>query len=310
MRLKKISYSFLSLLLIILFHALVIAEDCPKKYNISVCALFKNDADHLKEWIEYHKGLEIEHFYLYDTGSDDAYKTILQPYIDNEIVTLVHWPAELCRQCEDIDDCKWALASQIPAYENAVNFTAKEETEWLIILDINENLVCSEYPLKDLLRKYHEYSGITCSSFFYDAPLQENYNENINLLKALELKPALEKSAVKMFFKPSDAEGFMWPPYQCRFRENQVTTEISPKELWIDRYTRRKETSLTAKQRLERKKTILRKSQENEFNSNSLSNYNLNLSNSKNLAPSRPQPMYQKLPEYLKKLIHNNKEID
>ena len=26
-----------------------------KKYNLSVCALFKNEAGYLKEWIEYHK---------------------------------------------------------------------------------------------------------------------------------------------------------------------------------------------------------------------------------------------------------------
>ena len=37
-----------------------------KKYKISICGIFKNESCFLKEWIEYHEILGVEHFYLYN----------------------------------------------------------------------------------------------------------------------------------------------------------------------------------------------------------------------------------------------------
>ncbi len=50
-----------------------------KKYSITICGIFKNEASYLKEWIEYHEMIGIEHFYLYNNNSDDNYRDILQP---------------------------------------------------------------------------------------------------------------------------------------------------------------------------------------------------------------------------------------
>ena len=33
-----------------------------KKYQVSICAIFKNEAKYLKEWIEFHKIIGVEHF--------------------------------------------------------------------------------------------------------------------------------------------------------------------------------------------------------------------------------------------------------
>ena len=38
-----------------------------KKYKLSICAIFKNEANYLKEWIEYHRMVGVEHFYLYNS---------------------------------------------------------------------------------------------------------------------------------------------------------------------------------------------------------------------------------------------------
>ena len=63
-----------------------------KKYNVAVCAIFKNEEPYLKEWLEFNHIIGVEHFYLYNNNSEDDYQTVLQPYIDNGLVTLIQWP--------------------------------------------------------------------------------------------------------------------------------------------------------------------------------------------------------------------------
>ena len=88
-------------------------------------------------------------------------------------MTLIHWP-EALRYQDDNDAHRWALSTQVPAYENAVNFLARDETKWLVFVDIDEFLVCSEGNIKDLLKKYDDYSGVSFSSDFFDAAILEN----------------------------------------------------------------------------------------------------------------------------------------
>jgi len=62
------------------------------KYRISLCLIFKNEAPFLKEWLDYHLSIGIDHFYLYNNNSDDDYMDIVKPYVDKGIVTLIEWP--------------------------------------------------------------------------------------------------------------------------------------------------------------------------------------------------------------------------
>lgn len=93
-----------------------------KKYTLSICAPFLNEAPFLTEWIEYHKMLGVDHFYLYNNGSTDNYLEILQPYIDEGIVTLVEYPG---RQV------------QILIYKDFFKKYA-HETQWVGLIDIDE----------------------------------------------------------------------------------------------------------------------------------------------------------------------------
>ena len=61
------------------------------KYNVSICGIFKNEGKYLREWIEFHKIVGVEHFYLYNNNSEDNFREILEPYIEDGLVTLVEW---------------------------------------------------------------------------------------------------------------------------------------------------------------------------------------------------------------------------
>ena len=59
-------------------------------FTIAVLAIFRWEGPYLREWMEYHMLLGVEHFYLLSNDCDKVeYSTaILQPYVDAGVVTL------------------------------------------------------------------------------------------------------------------------------------------------------------------------------------------------------------------------------
>lgn len=116
-----------------------------KRYSVSICAIFKDEARVLKEWIEYHKIVGVDHFYMYNNESSDGYYEILKPYIDEEIVTLIDWPGQ---------------KMQMPAYENCIEHYSKE-TDWMGFIDLDEFIVPIKYDsVQQFLNKYRKQPAV------------------------------------------------------------------------------------------------------------------------------------------------------
>ena len=58
------------------------------KYYLVLCAIFKNESHILQEWIEHYLIRGIEHIYLINDFSNDNYMEILNPYIEENKITL------------------------------------------------------------------------------------------------------------------------------------------------------------------------------------------------------------------------------
>ncbi|MBW7571087.1 glycosyltransferase family 92 protein [Succinivibrio faecicola] len=115
-----------------------------KKYKVSVCAIFKNEAPYIREWLEFNHLVGIEHFYLYNNNSEDDYLKVLQPYIDAGMVTLVQWPHNQ-KQMASYQDC-------IKKYSC--------ETNWLGFIDIDEFIVPkSTDNIYDFLKTFERKAG-------------------------------------------------------------------------------------------------------------------------------------------------------
>lgn len=95
------------------------------KYRLSLCLIFKNEAPFLKEWLDYHILVGVEHFYLYNNNSDDNFEEVLAPYIKKGFVTCIDWPYE---------------CSQMKAYKHCYD-SFRSETNWLSFLDADEFFV-------------------------------------------------------------------------------------------------------------------------------------------------------------------------
>lgn len=117
-----------------------------KKYKVSICAIFKDEANYLKEWIEFHRLVGIEHFYLYNNFSSDNYLDILSPYIENGLVTLTEWPVP---------------QGQMKAYKDCLE-KYRTESLWIGMIDLDEFVVpISCESVYSFLQQYdHKYGSI------------------------------------------------------------------------------------------------------------------------------------------------------
>lgn len=74
----------------------LIADSKPAKFEaeVGITAIVKNEAPYIKEWIEYHKLVGVEKFYIYDNESTDDLIEVIQPYINANEVVYKYFPGE------------------------------------------------------------------------------------------------------------------------------------------------------------------------------------------------------------------------
>lgn len=93
-----------------------------KKYFFSVCAIARDEAEYLPEWLEYHILQGVEHFYLYLNECKDSTLEVILPYREAGLITITDCPGTKC---------------QLSAYSHCLKVCG-EESEWLAFLDIDE----------------------------------------------------------------------------------------------------------------------------------------------------------------------------
>lgn len=118
------------------------------KYQLAVAAIFKNEALFLREWIEFHRLVGVEHFFLYDNESTDNCREVLKPYVDDGLVTLSRLDLECC---------------QIACYYHAV-YMNRQHVRWMAFIDLDEFLFCPDgTDLRAALKPYEEYPAVGVS---------------------------------------------------------------------------------------------------------------------------------------------------
>jgi hypothetical protein len=115
---------------------------------LSICAIFRDEAPYLPEWIEFHRLVGVERFFLYDNLSGDSGREVLEPWARAGLVS--------------ISDCSIPLAQggQSWAYADALE-RARGRTRWLAFIDLDEFLFSPRMkPLPNVLAEYEEHPGV------------------------------------------------------------------------------------------------------------------------------------------------------
>lgn len=246
---KRVKFLMAALFAVNLATAPLGAE-CPtenpaslKKYNLSVCALFKNEAKYLREWIEYHRVVGVDHFYLYDNGSTDRSHYVLTPYIREGLVTLISWPDRVPADQEG-SAAHWALSTQMPAYENTAKYIGLKDSSWLAFIDVDEYLVpVNSDTVSEVLHSYQDSPGLQLTADCFDASQIDIFPRRELLIATATLtgEPPqnIQKSVEKVIFKPECHTTFSWPPFKCNFKDDRLAATPEKTELRINKYVNR-----------------------------------------------------------------------
>jgi hypothetical protein len=204
---RKMKFPLLYLFLCLLFPLTAFSYN----YTLSICAIFQNEARFLKEWIEYHRLVGVEHFWLYNNNSSDHFLEVLDPYVKQGIVDLIDWRSNIPENKYE----EFHFKTKMNVYNECLG-RSKNVSKWVAFIDSNEFLV----PVHDgnlaqmLETQFSVVSGLCIyeqtfgTSFVYELSPQDLMIERMSL-KAGE--NYWRNRCYKMIVQPLHVDHFQYP---------------------------------------------------------------------------------------------------
>src|ERR1700744_6355843 len=95
------------------------------QYYLSICCIIKDENVYLKEWIDYHRLIGVEHFFIYDNGSKKPIADTIRELGFDVIATVntIH-----------------GKAKQVKAYGDCIKRYGKA-SRWIAFIDVDEFIV-------------------------------------------------------------------------------------------------------------------------------------------------------------------------
>jgi len=122
------------------------------RHELAVCAIFREEAPFLDEWLRFHEGVGVTQFYLYNNFSTDDFRRVLAPWIARGRVTLYDWPYEV---------------GQFSAYRHCVR-RHRREARWIAFIDVDEFLFSPQRPdIRPILARFADCAGIAVNELFF-----------------------------------------------------------------------------------------------------------------------------------------------
>jgi hypothetical protein len=112
---------------------------------LSVCAIYQNEAEYLREWVVFHRIVGVERFFLYNNKSTDAHLEALEPFLEDGSVVVQDWPTH---------------PGQLPAYDHCLR-THERDSRWIAFIDLDEFLFSpTGKPVSEILVDYERWPAV------------------------------------------------------------------------------------------------------------------------------------------------------
>lgn len=123
------------------------------KYELAIACVFQDEARYLREWIEFHRLMGVQHFMLVNDRSSDDFTSVLRDYVESGEVSMFSSPCPTSHQGE-----AW------PIFQRDVLDTVVRHlrgiARWVALIDVDEFIV-PRYAVNviDVLREHEQYGA-------------------------------------------------------------------------------------------------------------------------------------------------------
>lgn len=138
------------------------SKSSKKSLELAICAIYWNpEVPYLKEWIEYHRTVGVEHFFLFNNiWWEDNSMEVLEPYVKMGVVTVIPW------KCKPDHLGVWD-PGQRAAYNKGLELT-RGKYKWTAFIDIDEFIVPTDTTdLRVFLKDFEKHPAILLNWQFY-----------------------------------------------------------------------------------------------------------------------------------------------
>jgi hypothetical protein len=192
------------------------------KYTASICSVYKNETLHILEWIEYHRLIGFQHFYLYNNLSNDdlpvTYKddrksdkifreALIEYYTNIGILTHHEYTVNLSE-----DNFKHQINLPDYPFNHCTRF-AKGESKWVAYIDMDEFIFINNKNknIIDILNdKFSHADGISLNAHLFGT--SKHYFESKGLcIDNYKYENSKMDHFVKLMYKPDHIIQFNGP---------------------------------------------------------------------------------------------------
>jgi hypothetical protein len=125
------------------------------KYKLSLCLCVKNEAKNIIDFMTHYIKQGVDHFYITNNNSNDNLKEVIENSAYHFMVTLINDDRNL-----DINNAYSKPNGLMTVYNNNLYNIIKKETEWAIVVDIDEFMYGKNgLNIKSFLEKIDEDVG-------------------------------------------------------------------------------------------------------------------------------------------------------
>jgi hypothetical protein len=112
---------------------------------LAICAIYRDEAPYLREWVAFHRLVGVDRFLLYNNRSVDSHEDALAPFLEDGTVLVHDWPI---------------YPAQIQAYDHCLK-AHRDDARWIAFIDLDEFLFSpTGRPVSEILPKYERWPGV------------------------------------------------------------------------------------------------------------------------------------------------------
>lgn len=194
---------------------------------LAICAIFRDEARYLEEWLHFHLAVGVEHFFLYDNHSSDGPETVLAPFVDAGLVTHISWPIPFHER------------AQSRAYADCLERT-RGLNRWVAFIDIDEFLFSpTAMPLPAVLHRFEPFPGVVAHWQVYGSNGHEEMTDEPVIERFTRRAPTgwVRNRKVKSIVDPARAVRPICP-HHFSYRDGELAVDETGRRIDFRRKSR------------------------------------------------------------------------